>query len=49
MFQKEMGSQNFIWIQHISCLQQYLYTRNLDLKKQVLIQKVLSQKDCGTQ
>ena len=33
MFQKEVGSQNFIWIQHISCLQQYLYTRNFGFKE----------------
>ena len=46
VYQKGMGSQNFIWIQYISCLQQYPYTINLDLRNQVLIQEVLSQKDC---
>ena len=44
-FQKKMGTQNFIWILHISCLQQYLFIRILDLKKQVLIQKVFTQKN----
>ena len=46
---KGNGFSKLYWIQHISCLQQYLFTRNLNLKKQVLIQKVLSQENCGTQ
>ena len=45
---KGNGFSKLYWIQHISCLQQYLFTRNLDLKKQDLIQKVFTQKDYGT-
>jgi len=32
---KGNGFSKLYWIQHISCLQQYLFTRNLNLKKQV--------------
>ena len=45
---KNMESLNFIWTQHFLCHQQYLFTINLDSKKQVLVQNVLCRKNYGT-
>ena len=44
---EENGFSKLFWTRHFLCHQQYLFTRNLDSKKLILIQNVLCRKNYG--